>query len=647
MAAETGSILVKNGEESFSCSGYPSQAAGPHRAAMTRSVSFSDMGAAVSSVTDIASFVKQDPLCDQQEASESGNSQQSADSLSETDSDAESEATAPSEPTDNESHAGDRLESSILAGMELHPLHEGQSAEDQVTISGCRTAQQLANAAAADERLGKVGLRVNCSISEDRKHLLISSKDAEAVSPVSAVSTVSVQLRLAEIADAPASLSGSGVRRSVSVIAVVPDLASVLQVERGSDDRTQGAAPGQSRSSTGTSTQGQSRSSTGADCRGWLLVCMRFAVLDILDLLGKFGCFRSNLIRHYQICLEGKTAIGSYGSVKPAYAIHGDRNLVAVKLLKQQVKARAMRQELEMLLAAQGHRNIVKLFAAFVDCDSIPWPRYKAFVFEYYEKDLYERVMKGRRMFQRDAMPYLKDVLEALTFLHGRSIFHRDVKPENLLVARNDHLVLADFGVATLLADSLSLKKPSYTIGYASPEMLLGSASGLQGDAFGAGVVLHFMLSKTTPFLAPTPQLMMERTHSCKLQLEEPCFEHITDECRQLLLGLICKDAEQRLTVERALQFRCLSVSLAPATQPELPPLMPVRVKSIEEGFVRSRSNLDAADCSPGHCDASSLLKLHKDASPLAGNKFAAPTMGALPSLRQLKIKQETAGDEW
>lgn len=210
----------------------------------------------------------------------------------------------------------------------------------------------------------------------------------------------------------------------------------------------------------------------------------------------------------------------------------------------------------------------------FFDKDEVPLPRYRALIFEFHAQDLKARVNDGRRLLQNDALQMFKHLLLALSHIHKRGIFHRDVKPDNILIARDNRLVLADFGSATRISDIGGMMTPSYTIGFCSPEVISGCSVGLEGDAFSAGVVLYFMLTKTTPFLAPTPQGIIDRTQCCKVDFDDPLLEHISSDCQNLIKGLICKEADQRLTMDQALEMPCFfRLHCAPVTQPELPSL--------------------------------------------------------------------------
>ncbi|KAJ7834786.1 kinase-like domain-containing protein, partial [Mycena olivaceomarginata] len=75
-----------------------------------------------------------------------------------------------------------------------------------------------------------------------------------------------------------------------------------------------------------------------------------------------------------------------------------------------------------------------------------------------------------------DPGPLLRDVAEALSYLHNLDIYHGDLKGANILVSQNGGALLTDFGAAKLVEDSLSTKINNYTITlrWAPPERING-----------------------------------------------------------------------------------------------------------------------------------------------------------------------------
>jgi len=98
-------------------------------------------------------------------------------------------------------------------------------------------------------------------------------------------------------------------------------------------------------------------------------------------------------------------------------------------------------------------------------------------VFEYLEFDL-KKYLKSRttQMSSQQVQSLLFQILQSLVYLHSRRIFHRDLKPQNLLIDSTGTVIkLADFGLAR--AFGLPIKTYTHevvTLWYRCPEILLG-----------------------------------------------------------------------------------------------------------------------------------------------------------------------------
>eukprot|EP00930_Biecheleria_cincta_P042483 TRINITY_DN29232_c0_g1_i1.p1 TRINITY_DN29232_c0_g1~~TRINITY_DN29232_c0_g1_i1.p1 ORF type:complete len:846 (-),score=150.44 TRINITY_DN29232_c0_g1_i1:19-2556(-) len=313
-------------------------------------------------------------------------------------------------------------------------------------------------------------------------------------------------------------------------------------------------------------------SAKNSDAAGWLFTCMEVTARWVVQKLLGLGCVQIDLADAYELVLDQKHGAGSFGCVVRAIPRHGEGRAVAVKLLKKGTAEHKVMNEVEMLVAVQGHPQIIGFLGTFrvEGSEKIASPQW-ALAFDLHHKgDLYEKVAKGNRLQEREAMPLFIDILNALAYMGDKGIFHRDIKPENMLVGRGDRVVITDFGIACLVTDEAELKKVRGTVGYAAPEMLKGESVGNQGDAFGAGIVLFFMLSRSTPFYSPEINIMVERTHLCRVNLNYTCFEPLSTGCRNIILGLIEKDVKARLTVKQVQNYKVVMQGSVVRTEPSL-----------------------------------------------------------------------------
>ena len=184
---------------------------------------------------------------------------------------------------------------------------------------------------------------------------------------------------------------------------------------------------------------------------------------------------------------------------------------VVLKVLEPDLAAgiSAERFAREAKLAAQlQHPHIVPVLAAG-DADGLPY-----YVMPYVEGEtLRSRLARSGRLPLRDAVAILRDVAKALSFAHARGIVHRDVKPENILLAGSS-AVVSDFGIAKAIsvartsadAGLTQLGSAIGTPAYMAPEQASGDpATDHRADIYAWGVLAYELVTGTQPFGGGSP----------------------------------------------------------------------------------------------------------------------------------------------
>ncbi|KQQ49581.1 serine/threonine-protein kinase [Plantibacter sp. Leaf314] len=172
---------------------------------------------------------------------------------------------------------------------------------------------------------------------------------------------------------------------------------------------------------------------------------------------------------------------------------------VAVKLFRDEAATAndRLRQEREIrLLGELRHPGLVELY----DSGSVVHRgvEHRFLVMEYIPGATLTDKLQAGPMLPRDAAALGAQVADALSFIHTRSIVHRDIKPDNMLfsdIAAFGHanlVKLSDFGIAHFIGGSrlTNTEAISGTANYLSPEQALGDTVSTETDIYSLGLVL-------------------------------------------------------------------------------------------------------------------------------------------------------------
>lgn len=123
---------------------------------------------------------------------------------------------------------------------------------------------------------------------------------------------------------------------------------------------------------------------------------------------------------------------------------------------------------------------------------------------------LVEYCKRQDRLRLQEVQWYLEQLASALDYAHGQGCVHCDVKPANMLLDSEGHVLLSDFGIARLTrtdkaAENSVTETLMGTPDYISPEQALGRSLDGRSDIYSLGITVFFLLTKSLPFSADTP----------------------------------------------------------------------------------------------------------------------------------------------
>lgn len=242
---------------------------------------------------------------------------------------------------------------------------------------------------------------------------------------------------------------------------------------------------------------------------------------------------------------------GGMGTVWRAYdkVLHREVAIKEVRapagLAAPDIERMYTRLEREAWAAARvAHPNVVTVYDVAME-EGRPW-----IVMELVRGQSLADLLKteGRLSPQRAASIGL-EVLAALHAAHETGVLHRDVKPANVLIARDGRVVLTDFGIAMIEGDS-ALTMTGEVVGspeFLSPERALGQRSGPASDLWSLGVLLYAAVEARSPFRQNTPLSTLRAIVDAELPQVRRAGA-----LTPVIEGLLRKDPDERLTAEQA-----------------------------------------------------------------------------------------------
>ncbi|CAG8433938.1 12141_t:CDS:2 [Ambispora gerdemannii] len=241
-------------------------------------------------------------------------------------------------------------------------------------------------------------------------------------------------------------------------------------------------------------------------------------------------------LNNFDLCRTLGT--GSFGRVHLVQSKHNQK-FYAMKVLKKSEVVRLKQVEHtnneKRILEQTSHPFMVKLWGTFQDSANL------YMVMDYVVGgELFSVLRKTQRFPDHVAKFYASEVLLAFEFLHSKDIIYRDLKPENLLLDRNGHIKITDFGFAKHVPDV------TWTLcgtpDYLAPEVIQSKGYSKAVDWYSLGVLIFEMLAGYPPFYDEDHMRLYEKIVAGRVKYPS-FFESVV---KDLLKRLLTADLSKR-----------------------------------------------------------------------------------------------------
>jgi serine/threonine-protein kinase len=148
------------------------------------------------------------------------------------------------------------------------------------------------------------------------------------------------------------------------------------------------------------------------------------------------------------------------------------------------------------------------------------------------------------------ALDYAIQIASGLAYAHRQGLLHRDVKPANILVTKDDVVKLSDFGIARAVSEhTLGVTQPGMVMGsvaYISPEQAQGHDIDERSDLYSVGVVLYQMLTGALPFTGDNAVAVALKHVSADAPAIDPKANNVSPAVASIVARLLRKDPRER-----------------------------------------------------------------------------------------------------
>jgi len=175
-----------------------------------------------------------------------------------------------------------------------------------------------------------------------------------------------------------------------------------------------------------------------------------------------------------------------------------------------------------------------------------------------YGGELFNKIVEIGSYSEDKACELVKQILEAIQYLHANNIVHRDLKPTNLLLKSGDseRIKIADFGLSKIVGPDMAMQTACGTPIYVAPEVLSGEGYDKSVDIWSVGVIMYIMLCGFPPFFDEDENMgeLFEQIMTGDFDFPSPYWDDISDDAQDLVEKMLVVEPAKRFTAEQCLK---------------------------------------------------------------------------------------------
>ncbi|KAG5842836.1 hypothetical protein ANANG_G00181970 [Anguilla anguilla] len=171
--------------------------------------------------------------------------------------------------------------------------------------------------------------------------------------------------------------------------------------------------------------------------------------------------------------------------------------------------------------------------------------------------ELFDFIAAKESLLEEDAIGFLKQILEGLSYMHDKHIAHFDLKPENIMLSAKDvpqpSIKIIDFGLAQRLSPAEEYRSMGGTPQYIAPEVINNEPLSVASDMWSIGVITYILLSGASPFQGDTDEETLRNIIGMNYTFEDRYFRDTSEIAKDFIKKLLVKEQSERMTADECL----------------------------------------------------------------------------------------------